>query len=301
MSDLPRLKYRLLAFAAARLAGPVERVGVEQARRDLRRGGPGFVMGWRPTLESIRDAAVAGVRVRRYVPAGAAAGTVVFFHGGGWVLGDLQSHDVLAARLATATRRIVVSVDYRLAPEDTYPAAIEDALTVFDALEGPVVVAGDSAGGNLAAVVANERRGGVAAQLLAYPVVDCGTEHPSYAAFAEGHFLTRETMRFFTRTYVPDAARRVEPRCSPLRTPSLVGAPPAYVLLAGCDPLRDEGRAYAERLGKAGVDLMVDEVPGTIHGFFSMQGLREGRGALERMARWLELRWPAATPSTRSA
>ncbi len=291
MSDRPTLKYRLLAVAAARLARPVETVGVAQARRDLRRGGPAFVMGRRPLLASVSDDRIADVPVRRYVPFGSRTGTLVFLHGGGWVLGDLESHDVLAGRLAAATGRTVIAVDYRLAPEHPYPAAVEDALAVVDALDGPLVVAGDSAGGNLAAVVSNERRSRFAAQLLVYPVIDCAAERASYETFAEGHFLTRKTMRFFTATYVPDAARRLEPRCSPIHSLSLAGAPPTFVLLAGCDPLRDEGRAYAARLHEEGVDVVLDEVPGTLHGFFSMQGLREGREALERMARWLELRW----------
>jgi acetyl esterase len=139
--------------------------------------------------------------------------------------------------------------------------------------------------------VANACGDAIAAQVLLYPVTDCADEAPSYEAFARGHFLSRETMRFFRREYVPEEARRREPGCSPLRAESVRGVARAYVLLAGCDVLRDEGRAYARKLAGDGVETVLDEVPGVLHGFFSMQGLSEGQGAMQRIARWLEAAW----------
>jgi acetyl esterase len=127
--------------------------------------------------------------------------------------------------------------------------------------------------------------------VLLYPVTDCAAETASYERYAEGHLLSRETMRYFRREYVPDEARRGEPECSPLRAASLAGVVPAYVMLAGCDVLRDEGRAYAKKLQADGVETQVDEVPGVLHGFFSLQGMAEARAATTRVAQWLSPRW----------
>jgi acetyl esterase len=247
-------------------------------------------------LASVREEQVAGVKVRRYVPSGAKPGVLVFFHGGGWVLGDLDTHDSPARGLALATGREVVSVDYRLAPEHRYPAAVEDCFAVTKALAAQhrVVVCGDSAGGNLAAVTANKcAAAGVplAAQVLLYPVTDAVTERESHAKFATGFFLTRDTMRGFFDEYVPEVPRRSEPDCSPFHAKSLTGVAPGYVLLASCDVLRDEGHAYANKLQSEGVEVLVDEVPGVIHGFFSLQGLSEGKAAMGRVAQWLAPRW----------
>ncbi len=288
-------KWRAIAALSGLVARPTETMTPAAARASMRNAtkGPAFITGGRPKLGSVRDETVAGVPVRRYVPQAAQPGVLVYFHGGGWVVGDVDSHDAPARALAFATKREVVSVDYRLAPEHRYPAALDDCLAVTRALAvgRRVVVAGDSAGGNLAAVVAHQSRAEVAAQVLFYPVTDCAAETPSYEAFATGHLLSRETMRYYCREYVPEEARRREPGCSPLRADSLKGLAPAYVMLAGCDVLRDEGRAYAKRLIEEDVDTMVDEVPGVLHGFFSLQGLREGREAVPRVAQWLASRW----------
>lgn len=258
--------------------------------------GPAFVMGSHQKLAAVKDEHLAGVKIRRYVPQAVKPGLLVYFHGGGWVLGDIDSHDSPARGLSIATQREVISVDYRLAPEHRYPAAVDDALAVTRGLAAQhrVVVAGDSAGGNLAAVVANRCAAdglGLTAQVLVYPVTDCAAETPSYALFASGHLLSREAMRYYRSEYVPDEARRHEPDCSPLRAVSLKGAAPSYVLLAGCDVLRDEGRAYAKRLKDEGVDSHLDEVPGVLHGFFSLQGLSEAKSATTRVAQWLAPRW----------
>jgi acetyl esterase len=297
MTDSLTLKWKAIAWAAA-LDEPTEKLGHEKARVVMRKStaGPAFVMGRHAMLAAVRDEQVAGVNVRRYLPEAAKPGVLVYFHGGGWVLGDVNSHDSPARGLALATGREVVSVDYRLAPEHRYPAAVDDSLAVTKALakSGRVVVAGDSAGGNLAAVVAIRCAAegvSLAAQVLLYPVTDCAAETPSYETYAEGHLLSRETMRYFRREYVPDEARRHEPECSPLRAASLKGVAPGYVLLAGCDVLRDEGRAYAQKLHADGVEHHLDEVPGVLHGFFSLQGLSEGRAATTRVAQWLSARW----------
>ncbi len=258
--------------------------------------GPSFVMGSHAALASVKDEFIAGVKVRRYLPHAAKPGALVYFHGGGWVLGDIDSHDSPARGLSIATQREVISVDYRLAPEHRYPAAVDDSLAVTRALAAQhrVVVVGDSAGGNLAAVVANRcavDQLPLVAQVLVYPVTDCAAEAPSYERFASGHLLSRESMRYFRAEYVPDEARRHEPDCSPLRAVSLRGVAPSYTLLAGCDVLRDEGRAYAKRLKDEGVESHLDEVPGVLHGFFSLQGLSEAKSATNRVAQWLAPRW----------
>jgi acetyl esterase len=298
MTDSLTFKWKVIAKLSRVLAASPEKSTPEKARAFMRKAtrGPAVVMGARPTLPSVRDEQVAGVKVRRYVPEGAKAGVVVYFHGGGWVIGDVDSHDGIARKWAVQTGREVVSVNYRLAPEHRYPAAFDDCLAVTKALaaQHQVVVAGDSAGGNLAAVVANRcARDSVPllAQALLYPVTDCVAETASYEAYAEGHLLSREAMRYFRREYVPEETRRAEPECSPLRSESVRGVAPAYVLLAGCDVLRDEGRAYAKKLQADGVETIVDEVPGVLHGFFSMQGLSEGIAASERLTQWLAPRW----------
>ncbi len=286
------LKYRAIAFLSGVAAPATESVSPAIARKNMSAPLPGFLAGPKASGVTVRDEVLAGVKVRRYVPASARPGVLVYFHGGGWVIGDVDSHDVPTRALAAALGRDVVSVDYRLAPEHRYPAAFDDCLAVTRALGGqPVVVAGDSAGGNLAACVANALGAAVTAQVLIYPVTDLTSETASYVEFATGHLLSRETMRYFVREYVPNPDLRREPSCSPLYAPSLKGVSPAYVLLAGCDVLRDEGRAYADKLKRDGVDTQLDEVPGVVHGFFNLQGLCEGREAVQRVVRWLEPRW----------
>lgn len=282
-----------MAWLNDRLEAPAEQVGPERARAVMRRVGPAFIFGERRPVDSVRDDTVAGVRVRRYAPAGARDGVIVYFHGGGWVVGDLDSHDHVCRALSLEAGREVVAVDYRLAPEHREPAALEDCLAVTRALAGAhrrVAVAGDSAGGGLAAVVAQRLAAEeriLAAQLLIYPVTDCGAESPSYETWAAGPLLTRATMRYFINEYVPEVSRRQHPDVSPLRATSLTGLPPTRVVLAECDVLHDEGRAYADALAAAGVRVEVDEVPGFVHGFLNLQGLDEARTCLQRAARWL--------------
>ncbi|MDL9937591.1 alpha/beta hydrolase [Gordonia sp. ABSL1-1] len=237
------------------------------------------------------------IGVTRYRATEASAGVLLYFHGGGWVLGSRVSHDGIARRLAVGAGVDVVSVDYRLAPENPFPAAVEDAVAAWHYVVGMaqtwgvdphrIVVAGDSAGGNLAAVVAAQVRGESvvpALQLLIYPVTDLSTRHPSRVEFESGHFLTEERMHWFTERYVPNISSRTDPRASPLLADNLSGLPPAHVVVAGFDPLRDEGLAYARRLEQAGVPVTVQREGSMIHGFVNMTLLSAGaRAGVDRM------------------
>ncbi|HET7533814.1 MAG TPA: alpha/beta hydrolase [Nocardioidaceae bacterium] len=223
-----------------------------------------------------------GARVYRPETAGPAP-TVVLFHGGGFVIGDLDTHDNMARTICRDCSAVVVSVDYRLAPEAQFPAAVEDAVAATrwaasrrEELGGDdrLAVAGDSAGGNLAAVVAQQLRdsGGpaLAGQLLVYPATDVTGDYPSRTENAEGYFLDLPTMVWFIQHYAADAAVHQDPRLSPLRHTDLSGLPPAVVVTAEYDPLRDEGEAYARALSEAGVPAEVRRFDGMIHGFFDM-------------------------------
>ena len=223
--------------------------------------------------------------VRIYWPDGAAPHPVtVFFHGGGFTLCGLDSHDRFCRILASGAGTIVVSVDYRLAPEHPFPAAVEDARAAVAwahanaaSLGGDperLAVAGDSAGGNLAAVACLAARDGagppIAFQALVYPVTDAGQDTPSYREHGEGKFLTAAHMRWYWEQYLDDPSDADHPYASPLRAPDLSGLPPAFVLTAECDPLRDEGEAYAARLAEAGVPVEVHRIEGAFHGIFGL-------------------------------
>lgn len=224
------------------------------------------------------------VRIYRADPARAHRGALVYFHGGGWVIGGLDSHDETARRLCAGSGCTVIGVDYRLAPETRYPGAMIDCFdaTTWVAREAAslgidparIAVGGDSAGGNLAAAVALRARdtGGpaIAFQLLVYPVADANFETGSYRANATGYLLTRSGMQWFWDHYVPSAEARKEPYAAPLQAKSLRGLPPALVITAEFDPLRDEGEAYAEALAAAGVDTGLTRYDGVVHGFFGM-------------------------------
>jgi acetyl esterase len=212
---------------------------------------------------------------------------LVFFHGGGWTIGDLDTHDGVCRQLAVGARCAVFSVDYRLAPEHPFPAAVEDCFFatkfVFDHAQelkvdrSRLAVGGDSAGGNLAAVVALMARdqGGppLAYQLLIYPATDQRCQMPSHERNGEGYLLTREGIRFFRAAYLPDEKDRTDWRASPLLAADHARLPPAFVLTAGYDPLVDEGRAYAERLAQAGAETSYREYPDMVHGFVLFGGV----------------------------
>ncbi|WP_439356828.1 alpha/beta hydrolase [Bradyrhizobium sp. DASA03007] len=228
---------------------------------------------------------------------------LVFFHGGGWVIGDLDSHDVVCRQLAVEGALIVISVDYRLAPEHKFPAAVEDAIAAtkwvaanahqlgIDASR--LSIGGDSAGGNLTAVVALAARDGnglaLAGQVLIYPATDFAMTHGSHSEPETSVLLTHSVIRWFRDHYLNGAADIHDWRASPARAASLIGLPPAYVLTAGADPLRDEGDEYAERLKQAGVPVTTKHYPGQFHGFFTMgKLLREANVAVREIGAWLK-------------
>jgi len=235
------------------------------------------------TEELTVPGAVGELRARLYRPEGEGPfPTVAFFHGGGWVIGDLDTHDLMAREVCRGSRAVVVSVDYRLAPEHPFPAAAEDAVAAARWIAGHAAelggndsfgVAGDSAGGNLSAVVAQQLRAAgvpVAAQFLIYPAVDPTGSYASRVENAEGYFLEKRSMDWFYRHYVPEVVDVKDPLLAPLHAADLGGLPPAVVVTAEFDPLRDEGEAYAEALRTAGVPVDVQRYAGMIHGFFDM-------------------------------
>jgi acetyl esterase len=226
---------------------------------------------------------------------------LVFFHGGGWVIGNLETHDVVCRKLAHEGEMIVISVDYRLAPEHRFPAAVEDAVTATKWLAANakalgvdasrLVVGGDSAGGNLAAVVsldARENGPRLAGQLLVYPATDFSRKHPSHSEPETSILLTHTVVTWFMNNYLGDADIN-DWRASPARARTLAGLPPAYVLTAGADPLRDEGDEYAARLKEAGVAVTYRHFPGQFHGFFTMgKLLNQANVAVGEIATWLK-------------
>jgi acetyl esterase len=278
-----QLVLRLVALAGHR---GLDTMTPARARAEMERSARVFA-GSPPPVARVEDRVLPGptepVAARLYVPFddGTRRPLVVYYHGGGWVIGDLDTHDTACRHLAREADAGVLSIAYRLAPEHRFPAAVDDALAAFRWAAANaaglgfdparVAVAGDSAGGNLAAVVAQlaGRDGGPrpVAQLLAYPVTDLSTKHASYRLFAEGFLLTEGDMDWFRAHYLPDDATALDPRASPLLAPDLRGLPPAVVLTCGFDVLRDEGEAYARRLEQAGVRVALRRNAGLIHGF----------------------------------
>jgi acetyl esterase len=227
---------------------------------------------------------------------------LVFFHGGGWVIGDLDSHDVVCRKLAHDGELIVISVDYRLAPEHKFPAAVDDAIDATKWIAGNakslgidagrLMVGGDSAGGNLAAVVALSARDGngpaIAGQVLIYPATDFAMTHGSHREPETSILLTHSVIRWFRDHYL-GSADGSDWRASPARASTLAGLPPAYVLTAGADPLRDEGEEYAKRLKEAGVAVTYRHFPGQFHGFFTMgKLLQQANIAASEIGAWLK-------------
>jgi acetyl esterase len=246
-----------------------------------------------PEVAEVEDLACPGpagpIRLRRYRGAGtepeAALPCLLFMHGGGWVIGDLESHDQPCRLLANAARCCVVSVDYRLAPEHKFPAAVEDSAAALRFVAenasrlridpARIAVGGDSAGGNLAAVLCLLGREGQVPmpgyQLLLYPATDMAGSRPAYERFTEGYILVRSTMLWFIGHYLADpAAQGLDWRASPLRATSLAGLPPAFVMTCGHDPLVDEGLAYARRLEQEGVHVTYLHVADQMHAYLTM-------------------------------
>jgi acetyl esterase len=225
------------------------------------------------------------VTVRVLVPPQGASGVIVYYHGGGWVIASIDEYEPIARKLAERTSCAIVLVNYRKAPEHPYPAAVDDSYAALEwawanrkQIAGredvPLIVAGDSAGGNLSAVMALRAgdRGGppIALQVLVYPVTDTDVDTPSYVDPENQLLLTREGMIWFIDHYLPDKGRRGEPDAAPLRAANLAGLPPAVVITAEHDVLRDEGEAYARRLEEAGVPVDFKRLAGQMHGFWQL-------------------------------
>jgi len=300
----------LLEMVRAANRPAFETVGAAEARLLFNAGRKVLAPDPMPVAET-RDLAIPGpggpIPARLY--RAAATGTLpvlVFFHGGGWVVGDIESHDTVCRHLASRASCAVVSVDYRLAPEHKFPAAVEDCFAATAWVAGNaatlgvdaarLAVGGDSAGGNLAAVVSllARDRGAprITCQLLIYPATDVAMRHESIGRFAEGYVLTRATMRWFYDQYLRAPEDAADWQASPLAAPDLKGLPPAYVLTAGYDPLCDEGDAYAARLAAAGVAVTHRTFPGQVHGF-AMNGriIRAAETALDEIAAALRSAW----------
>ncbi|MDY0827910.1 alpha/beta hydrolase [Microbacterium sp. BG28] len=259
--ELPLAQARAQVDAEARIFGRSDPVAlVEDIRIPTRGGG-------------------VGARLYQGSATRAPSGTVVYFHGGGWVVGSLTSCDSVCRFIAAHTDLRVVSVDYRLAPEHPFPAGVEDAVDAYRWVRDhpewgtTVAVAGDSAGGNLSAAVCQLTADAPPDfQLLFFPVTDTSKKHRSYSLFGEGYFLTERQMDWYIQHYLPRPADRTDPRASPLLG-ELAGQPPAHVAVSGFDVLRDEGIAYAERLRAARVPTTLQVVPGHIHAFVNATGV----------------------------
>ena len=297
----PQAQKVIDALAALNLP-PVEDSTPEEARESMR--SRTAALGPFEDVAAVADHRVpvksGEITVRVYSPGGKGPQpALVFYHGGGWVIGDLYTHDGICRSLTNAAGCIVASVDYRLAPELKYPVAAEDSYAAFSwvmANAGSlgidarrVAVGGDSAGGNLATVVSlmARDRGAPAPvqQTLVYPVTNHDLDTPSYRENATGFLLTRDAMRWFWNHYLAREGQGKEPYASPLLAPSLAGLPPALVITAGCDPLRDEGEAYAARLRDAGVPVTLTRYEGVFHGFLRMTRLLDkARAALDEIA-----------------
>ena len=287
-------------------APPLHTLSVEQARA------ASAAARVKPEVQEpvarVEDLAIPGpagdIPARLYSPnPDAQLPALIYFHGGGWVLGDLDSHDPLCRALANRAAAAVVSVDYRLAPEHKYPAAAEDAYAAvvwlaehgaqWGADPARIAVGGDSAGGNLAAVAAlmARDRGGpeLRAQVLIYPVTNCDFGVESYRLNGDGSVgLSEDAMRWFWRCYTRSPAEAAEPYASPLRADTLLGLPPALIITAEYDPLRDEGEAYAARLERSGVPTQLVRYDGVIHGFVGqLAAFPEGGDAADRIAQFL--------------
>jgi len=275
---------------------PLDTLTADEARALMRDAIPLF--GEPVELADVRDATAGGVPVRVYRPqADGVLPAIVHLHGGGWVLGDLDTHDVVCRDLAACSGCAVVAVDYRLAPEHPFPAALEDSLAAVRAVgelgldPDRVAVCGDSAGGGMAAVIARELRDAVRHQALVYPVCDARVgATDSYARYGEGHFMTTGDMRWFLDAYAA-GVDPTDPRLSPLAAEDLTGAAPATIVLAECDPLRDEGAAYARRLEQAGIEVELREYPGQLHPFVLLAGVIDDGGEARA---WIAQRLGAA-------
>jgi acetyl esterase len=294
----------LLEAIAAQGDPPLETLQPSEARR-LAAESLRPVAGIAESVSSVEDLRIPGpegdIPIRVYTAnASAPRPALVYFHGGGWVVCDLDTHDIVCRAIARRAGAVVVSVDYRLAPEHKFPAAVVDcyAATAWVAANSTklginpsqIAVGGDSAGGNLGAVVSlksrDENGPAIALQAMVYPVTDLSSfATPSYQEFGEGHQLTKSEMEWFRDHYLGSMLDAHSPYASPLLARDLRGLPPALIITAECDPLRDEGEAYAKRLQQAGVAVTYTCYPGMIHPFFSLSGaIPQALDAIQQVA-----------------
>jgi acetyl esterase/lipase len=284
---------------AAKGGAPLEQLSVEEARQEAARGQAVDVVKLPADIEdhTISGGPSGTILIRIVRPKGRMdpLPVVMYFHGGGWVLNDRESFDRLLREIANGAGAAVVFVEYSRSPEARYPVAIEEAYasTKWIVENGQsmntdpsrLAVAGDSSGANMATVVAllAKQRGGpkIHFQVLFSPTTDANFDTPSYKEFAEGHFLTREAMKWFWNHYAPDVSVRELPTAAPLRASveQLRGLPPALIITGECDPLRDEGEAYAHKLMEAGVKVVATRYLGTIHAFVFLNAISETPGA----------------------
>jgi|CZKS01.1.fsa_nt_gi acetyl esterase len=282
---------QLLEAAEAEGNPPLESFSPEEARKlaieSLKTAG-----GTPEPVRSIENLRIPGpdceIPIRVYTPdAPAPRPALVYFHGGGWVVCDLDTHDVVCTAIAHRAGAVVIAVDYRLAPEHKFPAAVTDSYAATAWVASNVTklgidpkrisVGGDSAGGNLAAVVSLKSRDedgpAIALQVMVYPATDLSSfDTPSYQEFGENHYLTKSEMEWFRQHYLRSMEDARDPHASPLLASDLSRLPPVLIITAECDPLRDEGEAYAKRLANDGVPVTYTCYPGMIHPFFSLSG-----------------------------
>ena len=302
------LLWLIEAFRIPRFAGGA----VAEARETMERSAPTLDLPRAPGVAAY-DREVPGaegpLRARVYVPPNTpptGARGLVFFHGGGWVVGSIESHDRLCRVLADEASAVVVSIDYRLAPEHPFPAGVDDAIAstrwvLADAATlgldpSRIAVGGDSAGGNLSALVALALRDDTrrpAFQMLLYPATDLTRALPSHAMFRDGFFLGAAAVDWYLAHYLRGPSEATDPRASPLFAPDVSRLPPAFVLTAGFDPLRDEGKAYADKMDRAGVKVEHLRVDGQVHGFLMLGGaITQAADTVHLLARRLRAALP---------
>jgi len=289
-ADIARLLERLNAQARPSSPPPT----VEDHRAAMARMPAVLAPEPRIELDSVTDSTIPGpvgdVSVRTYRATNQPTGTVVYFHGGGWMTGDLDSHDFVVRRLAHETGFGFVVVDYRLAPENPFPAGLEDCTAAamwveghaedYGGIKGQLAVAGDGAGGNLAAVVARRFRDAnrhLTAQLLLYPIIDSAGQYESRQEYGEGYLVTADVFAVSAQVYLGNNPTLVTTEdVAPIRATNLSGLAPAVIGVAHADPARDEGLAYADALAAAGVDVFVSDYQGMIHNFGAMFAISDG-------------------------
>lgn len=308
-ADRSRLRPELRAMleeADQSGAIPVTKMDAKDARAAAEVDIPNL-WGIKDNVDAIEDFTVqsGSTEIKARLYRAATANTILFFHGGGWVLGSIETHDGAVRALVNAAKANVLSIEYRKAPEHVFPGAIEDAEAALDwffsnasakGLAGDrLIVAGDSAGANIAAVLAikaRDRNVPLLGQVLIYPATDLANRAPSHQQFSQGFFLDSAIMDWYANQYLCEDTDRAHPDVSPMFVESLERIASAYIATADHDPLRDEGRAYAQRLIAAGNDVCYEEWRGTVHGFFNMdRNTPAARQIIARIGEWANSVW----------